>query len=34
MMIGHEQQMTPVDFGVRSQGHVDLVGENGFQSRT
>jgi hypothetical protein len=31
MVIGHVQQMTPFDFGVKGQGHIDLVGENGFQ---
>jgi hypothetical protein len=22
----------PIDFGVKGQGHIDLVGKNGFQS--
>jgi hypothetical protein len=35
-MIGHDQQMTPFDFGVKreGQGHIDLVGKNGFRSIT
>jgi hypothetical protein len=33
-MIGHDQQMTPIDFGVKDQGHIDLVGKNGFHSIT
>jgi hypothetical protein len=31
MMIVHQQQMTPIDFGVKGQGHIDLVVKNGFQ---
>jgi hypothetical protein len=37
MVIGHDQQMTPIDFGsqgVKGQGHIDLVGKNGFRSIT
>jgi hypothetical protein len=26
MMIGHDQQMTLIDFRVKDQGHIDLVG--------
>jgi hypothetical protein len=26
--------MTPIDFGVKGQGHIDLVGKNGFRSIT
>jgi hypothetical protein len=26
MMIAHDQQMTPIDFVVKGQGHIDLVG--------
>jgi hypothetical protein len=31
-MIGHDQQMTHIDFGVKGEGqsHIDLVGKNGF----
>jgi hypothetical protein len=29
-MIVHDQKMTPIDFGVKGQGHIDLVGKNGF----
>jgi hypothetical protein len=31
-MIYHDQQMTPIDFGVKGQGHIDLVGKNGLRS--
>jgi hypothetical protein len=34
MMIGHFQLMTPTDFGLKIQGHIDLVGKNGFLSIT
>jgi hypothetical protein len=34
MVIGHDQQMTPIDFGVKGQGHIDLVRKNGVQSIT
>jgi hypothetical protein len=34
MMIVHDQQMTPIDFGVKGQGQLDLVGRNGYQSIT
>jgi hypothetical protein len=34
MMIGHDQQMTPIDFGVKCQGHIDLLDKNGFPSIT
>jgi hypothetical protein len=34
MMIGHDQQMTPIDFGVKGQDHIDFVGKNGFRSIT
>jgi hypothetical protein len=38
MMIVHVKQMTPINFGVNGskegQGRVDLVGKNGFRSRT
>jgi hypothetical protein len=34
MMIVHEQLMTPIDFGVKGQGHIDLVGKTCFQSIT
>jgi hypothetical protein len=27
MMIVHDQQMTPFDFGVKGQGDIDLVGK-------
>jgi hypothetical protein len=27
MVIGHDQQMTPIDFGVKGQGHIDLLGK-------
>jgi hypothetical protein len=26
--------MTPIDFGIKGQGHIDLVSKNGFQSKT
>jgi hypothetical protein len=32
MMIAHDQQMNPIDFGVKGEGHIDLVGKKGFQS--
>jgi hypothetical protein len=30
MMIGHDQQMTPIDLGVneKGQGHIDLIRKN------
>jgi hypothetical protein len=34
MVIGHDQKMTPIDFGVKGQGHIDHVGKNGFRSKT
>jgi hypothetical protein len=34
MVIGHDQQMTPIDFGVKGQGHIVLAGKNGFRSIT
>jgi hypothetical protein len=37
MMISHDQQMTPIDFwghGFKGQGHIDLVGKNGYRSIT
>jgi hypothetical protein len=34
MIIGHDQQMTHIDYGVKGQGHIDLVGKNGFRSIT
>jgi hypothetical protein len=30
MMIVHDQYITPIDFGVKGQDHIDLVGKNGF----
>jgi hypothetical protein len=33
-MIVYDQQITPIDFGVKGQGHIDLVGKNGFRSIT
>jgi hypothetical protein len=30
MMIVYDQQMTIIDFGVKDQGHIDIVGKNGF----
>jgi hypothetical protein len=33
MMICLDKQMTPIDFGVKGQGHIDLVSKNGFQSK-
>jgi hypothetical protein len=30
MMIVQDQQMTPNDFGVKGQGHIDLVGKKVF----
>jgi hypothetical protein len=33
MMIGHDQQMTPIIYGVNGaldQGHIDFVSKNGF----
>jgi hypothetical protein len=32
MVIGLDQQMTPIDFN--GQGQIDLMGENGFRSIT
>jgi hypothetical protein len=29
MVIVHDQLMTPIDFMVKGQGHIDIVGENG-----
>jgi hypothetical protein len=26
-VIGHDQQMIPIDFGVKGQGYIDLVGK-------
>jgi hypothetical protein len=34
MMIVYDQQMTPIDFGVKGQGHIDLGDKNGFRSIT
>jgi hypothetical protein len=34
MVIGHGQQMTLIDFGVKGQGHIDLAGKNDFRSIT
>jgi peptidyl-tRNA hydrolase len=34
MMIVHDQQMTPFDFWVKGQGHIDLKGKNGLRSIT
>jgi hypothetical protein len=32
MMIVNDQKMTPNDFDVKDQGHIDLVGKNNFRS--
>jgi hypothetical protein len=34
MVIGHDQLMTPIGFGVKGQGHIDLESKNGFRSIT
>jgi hypothetical protein len=34
MMIVHDQQMTPIDFGVKDQGQIYHVGKNDFRSIT
>jgi hypothetical protein len=34
MVISHDQQMTPIDFGVKGKCHIDLVGKNGCWSIT
>jgi hypothetical protein len=34
MMIVHDQQMTPIDFRIKGQGHINLVGKNVCKSIT